>query len=324
MTNSKALLLCSRFAEITILVGSVVPIWVTLCLTEAIAIKAAMATKFKHVGGINDHFFGHFLFMANLGFATVSAFGMYHLCSLQVDIMIFSGEWIETEPFVQIFWPVFVSVTFLVTCISGIVLNIKKNAEKKKDQRILNNICVNLNMKADATLKFNNNKFNQPILENIETFAFGLTCTGIFVVFLILDWMKSNTFIWFILVLYFIINILVPCMGLRKTDHFNTFVWRCLHDLWNYLYTIVTGLSRHIGKTKKKIRSSDINSVAEFSARPIPTADQRLGQSLLQMPPVEDTAAADIIYVVEANAIPTPTAYQTLGQILQEMPTLEG
>ena len=113
-------------------------------------------------------------------------------------------------------------------------------------------------------------------------------------------------------------------MGLRKTDNFNTFVWRCLHDLWNYLYTIVTGLSRHIGKTKKKIRSSDINSVAEFSARPIPTADQRLGQSLLQMPPVEDTAAADIIYVVEANAIPTPTAYHTLGQFLQEMPTLEG
>ena len=91
-----------------------------------------------------------------------------------------------------------------------------------------------------------------------------------------------------------------------------------------YLYTIVTDLSRHIGKTKKKIRPSDINSVAEFSARPIPTADQRLGQSLLQMPPVEDTAAADIIYVVEANAIPTPTAYHTLGQFLQEMPTLEG
>ena len=321
MTISKALFLCSRFAEFTILVGSVVPIWVTLCLTEAIAIKAAMATKFKYVGGINDHFFGHFLFVANLGFATVSAFGMYHLCSLQVDIMIFSGEWIETEPFVQIFWPVFVSVTFLVTCISGIVLNIKKNVEKKKDQRILNSICVNLNVKADATLKFN--KFNQPILKNIETFAFGLTGIGIVVVFLILGWMKSNTFIWFILVAYFVINILLPCNGLRKTDHYNAFVRRTLHDLWNYLHTIVTDLSRHIGKTQKIIRPTDINSVDKSNAIPIPTADQTLGQFLLEMPPVEDTPAADIIFLVEANVIPMPTAYQTIGQFLQEMPTVE-
>ena len=305
------------------MVGSVVPIWVTLCLTEAIAIKAAMATKFKYIGGIDDHFFGHFLFVANLGFATVSAFGMYHLCSLQVDVMIFSGEWIETEPFVQIFWPVFVSVTFLVTCISGIVLNIKKNVEKKKDQRILDSICVNLKMKADATLKFNNKKFNQPILKNIETFALGLTCIGIVIVFLILESMKSNTFVWFVLVVYFVINILLPCNGLRKTDHFNAFVWRTLHDLWNYLHTIVTDHSKQIGKTKKIISPTDINSVAESNAIPIPTADQTLDQSRLEMQPVEDTPAADIIFVVEANAIPMPTAYQTIGQFLQEMTTVE-
>ena len=323
MTNSKALLLCSRFAEITILAGSVVPIWITLCMTEAIAIKAAMATKFKYVGGINDDFFGHFLFVANLGFATVSAFGMYHLNSLQLDIMIFSGEWIKTEPFDEIFWPVFLSATFLVTGISGIVLNIKKNVEKKKDQRILNNICVNLNMTGDATLKFNNNKFNQPILKNIETFALGLTVIGIVVVFLILEWMKSNTFIWFILVVYFVINILLPCNGLRKRDHFNAFVWRTLHDLWNYLHTVVTDLSRHIGKTQKIIRPTDISLVAESDAIPMPTAYQTPGRSHLELPPVEDTPAADIIFVVEANAIPMPTAYQTLGQFLQEMPTVE-
>ena len=215
------------------------------------------------------------------------------------------------------------SVTFLVTCISGIILNIKKNVEKKKDQRILDSICVNLDIKADETLKFNNNKFNQPILKNIETFAFGLTCTGIVVVFLILEWMKSNTFVWFVLVLYFVINILLPCNGLRKTDHFNAFVWRFLHDLWNFLHTIVTDLSRHIGKTQKIIRPTDINSVAESNAIPIPTAYQTLRQSPQEMPPVEDTPAADIIYVVEANAIPMPTAYQTLGQFLQEMPTVE-
>ena len=252
-----------------------------------------MATKFKYVGGINDDFFGHFLFVANLGFATVSAFGMYHLCSLQLDIMIFSGEWIKIEPFVQIFWPVFVSVTFLVTGISGIVLNIKKNVEKRKDQRILNSICVNLIMKGDATLKFNNNKFNQPILKNIETFAFGLTGIGIVVFFLILEWMKSNTFMWFILFVYFVLNILVPCNGLRKTDHFNAFVWRTLHDLWNYLYTIVTDLSRHIGKTQKIIRPTDINLVAESNAIPMPTVYQTLSHFLQEIQSADAPDAPD-------------------------------
>ena len=84
-----------------------VPIWGILCITEAVAIKAAMATKFKYIGGINDDFFGNFLFMTNLGFVSVSTFGMYFLCSLQIDIMIFTGEWVGTEVAIQIFWPVF-------------------------------------------------------------------------------------------------------------------------------------------------------------------------------------------------------------------------
>ena len=146
-----------------ILVGKVTSIWAILCITEAIASKAAMATKFKYMGGINDDFFGHFLFAANLGFAIGSAFGMYHLCSLQLDIMIFSGEGIETEVLVQVFSPVFASITFLVIGISGIVVVLKKNVEKRKDQRILNNICINLDVKCDSIGKINNIKFNQPI-----------------------------------------------------------------------------------------------------------------------------------------------------------------
>ena len=116
------LFICSRFAEITILVGTLTTIWVILCMTEAIASRAAMATKFKYIGGINDYFFGHFLFVANLGFAMGSAFGMYDLCSLQFDVMVFTSEWIETEAVTKIFWPVFLLVTFFVTGISGIIV----------------------------------------------------------------------------------------------------------------------------------------------------------------------------------------------------------
>ena len=217
-------------------------------MTEAIAVKAAMATKFKYMGGINDYFLGHFLFVANLGFAIGSAFGMYHLGSLQLDIIIFSGEGIETEAVVQIFMPVFVSVTLLITGISGTVLTLKKNVEERKDQRILNNICINLDKKGNTIQKFNNTKFNQPILNNIETFGIGLIIIAILVVFMILEWMKSNTFIWFVMAIVFFINIVLPCNGLRKQDHFNAFLWRTLYDLWNYLHTIVKGLSGHMGE----------------------------------------------------------------------------
>ena len=217
-------------------------------MTEAIAVKAAMATKFKYMGGINDYFFGHFLFVANLGFAIGSTFGMYHLGSLQLDIIIFSGEGIETEAVVQIFMPVFVSVTLLITGISGTVLTLKKNVEERKDQRILNNICINLDKKGNTIQKFNNIKFNQPILNNIETFGIGLIIIATLIVFMILEWMKSNTFIWFILAIVFFINIVLPCNGLRKQDHFNAFLWRTLYDLWNYLHTIVKAFSGHMGE----------------------------------------------------------------------------
>ena len=317
------LFIYSRFAEITILVGTVTTIWIILCVTEAIASRAAMATKFKYIGGINDLFFGHFLFVANLGFAMASAFGMYHLCSLQLDVMIFSGEGIEKEAFIQIFWPVFSLITFLVICTSGTVLVLKKNVENKKDQRILNSICLNLDGKRDTIWKINNKKFNQPIINNIEIFAIGITTTATLVVFTILEWIKSNTFVWFILIEYFIINILLPCYGLRMQGHFNAFLWRTLYDLWNCLHTIVKGLTRHTEKSKKITRPTNINIVAESNAIPMPTAYQTLGQSLQEVPPVEDTPAAHIIFVSEVNAITMPTDYQTLGQFLQEMPPVE-
>jgi hypothetical protein len=320
------LFICSRFAEITILVGSLTTIWVILCMTEAIASKAAMATKFKYIGGINDLFFGHFLFVANLGFAIGSTFGTYHMCSLQLEIMIFSGEGIEKETFIEIFWPVFSSITFLVIGTSGTVLVLKKNDEKKKDQRILNSICVNLDGKCDTIWKINNKKFNQPIINNIETFAIGLTSIGTLVIFMILDWVKSNTFIWFVLVEYFIINILLPCYGLRMQGHFNAFLWRTLYDLWNCLHTIFKGLTGHTGKIQKITKRTNINLVAESNAiamPQMPSADQTLGQSLQELPHDEDTPATKIIFVVEVNATTMPTDYQTLGQFLQEMPPVE-
>ena len=145
---------------------------------------------------------------------------------------------------------------------------------------------------------------------------------------------------WFVLVVYFIINILLPSNGLRKQDHFNAFLWRTLYDLWNCIHTIVKGLTGHTGKITW---ATNINLVAESNAIPMPSANQALRQSLQEIPPVEETPAdgpladeapsveapaddspaAIIIFVVEVNAITVPTDYQTQGQFLQEMPSVE-
>ena len=271
-----------------VLTENIAGIWCLLCMTEAIAIKAAMATKFKYIGGINDYFFGHFLFVANLGFAMGSAFGMYDLCSLQFDVMVFTSEWIETEAVTKIFWPVFLLVTFFVTGISGIVLTIKKNVEKRKDQRILNNICVNLDKKCNTIQKINNNKYNKPIGNIIELFLIGVTCIGALALFIILEWIESNSFIWFYLVICFIIKILWPCIGLCKSNDFTAFLWRTLNDI---VSTSVRDRSQRFSDNQVVARSIS-NSVDEptninfvISATPMTPPIQTVAQNIQKMTP---------------------------------------
>ena len=272
-----------------------VPIWCILCITEAVAIKAAMATKFKYIGGINDDFFGDFLFTANLGFVTVSTFGMYFLCTLQLDIMIFTGEWVGTENAIQIFWPVFLLMTFVITGISGTVLIIKKNVEKKKDQRILNNICVNLDKNCYTIQKINNNKFNKPIVNIVELFVYGLTGIGALVLFMILEWMESNSFIWFYLVICFIIKILWPCIGLCESNDFTAFLWRTLNDVWAIItYIVSTSVqdrSQRFSDDQVVIRRIS-NSVDEptninfvINATPMTLPKQTVAQNIQKMTP---------------------------------------
>ena len=309
-------------------------------MTEAIAIKAAMAAKFKYIGGINDYFFGHFLFVANLGFAMGSAFGMYHLYSLQLDVMVFTGEWIETEAVIKIFWPVFLSVVFLVTGISGIVLTIKKNVEKRKDQRILNNICVNLDMKCDSIGKINNIKFNQPILNNIEAFAIGLTAIGSLVLLLILGWMESGSFIWSYLAICFVVKIVWPFIGLFRTNGFNAFLLRNLYDIQSYCHVIVKGLTRCMG-TETNTSPIDINqsilfsslSLAEVNTMAYPTVGHFLQETAdtpedvkvisRNVNKTQKVTGPTYVSFDEVNAIKISPANPIVDKFLQEMTPIE-
>ena len=56
----------NRFvADVMIYVSNSTIIWSTLCLTEALIIRAMFLIKFKYASSINDNFFSKFIFMFN-------------------------------------------------------------------------------------------------------------------------------------------------------------------------------------------------------------------------------------------------------------------
>ena len=71
--------LSTAMADLTVLTANACIIWVLLCLTEALVIRAVMVTSYKHISGINDMFISHFIFMVNLGFSFGSHFGLFIL-----------------------------------------------------------------------------------------------------------------------------------------------------------------------------------------------------------------------------------------------------
>jgi hypothetical protein len=292
--------------------------------------QSSNGNQFKYIGGINDYFFGHFLFVANLGFAMGSAFGMYDLCSLQLDVMVFTSEWIETEAVTKIFWPVFLLVTFFVTGISGIVLTIKKNVEKRKDEQILNNICVNLDLKCDSIGKINNIRFNQPILNNIEAFAIGLTAIGSIVLLLILGWIQSRSFIWFYLATCFVVKIVWPCIGLLRTNGFNVFLWRNLHDMQSYCHIIVKGLTRCMG-TETNTSPIDINYLAKVNTMDDPTVGQFLQETadtpedvrVITRNKTQKVTGSTYVPVDEINTITISPTNPIVAKFCKEMTPIE-
>ena len=188
---------------------------------------------------------------------------------------------------------------------------------------------------------------------NIDIFAICLTVIGLFVVFLILEWMESSSFTWFYLVALFVINIAVPCNGLRKHDHFNAFFWKTLNDiLLGCHHGIVDGLFRCGGKTQTITKPTGINLVAEVNAIPMPTAYPTVCQLLQEIPYLEDTAddvpaktSTDVlvddrgmsmcaeetrtvnkptyIFVAEVNTINSRPAHRTVALFIQELPPIE-
>ena len=253
--------------------------------------------------------------------------------SLQLDIMIFTGEWVRKEVIIQIFWPVFLFTTFVITGISGTVLIIMKNVEKKKDQRILNNICVNLDKKCYTIKKINNNKFNKPIVNIIELFVYGLTGIGALVLFLILEWMESNSFIWFYLVICFIIKIVWPCIGLCKSNDFTAFLWKTLTDVWAIIVSTSVKdrgqrFSDNQGGARSIPNSVDESTNINFVINAIPMTppnqtvvqSQRFSDSQAVVRSISNSVdeSTNINFVI--NAIPMIPLNQTVAQNIQKMP----
>ena len=48
-------------ADVVVFIANSCTIWILLCLTEAIVVRAVLLTKFKYIIGINDNFFSIFM-----------------------------------------------------------------------------------------------------------------------------------------------------------------------------------------------------------------------------------------------------------------------
>ena len=72
-------------ADVVVFIANSCTIWILLCLTEAIVVRAVLLTKFKYIIGINDNFFSIFMFMFNAGFTFGYQIGLFYLGSLGSD-----------------------------------------------------------------------------------------------------------------------------------------------------------------------------------------------------------------------------------------------
>ena len=62
----------NRFvADVVVYISNSAIVWSTLCLTEALVIRATFLMKFKYASSINDNFFSKFIFLFNIGFSDI-------------------------------------------------------------------------------------------------------------------------------------------------------------------------------------------------------------------------------------------------------------
>ena len=113
-----------------------------------------MLTNFKRVSDINDVFFSKFAFMTNFGFTFGSHCGLYLLGSLSKDELLTGVVKLTRYVNVSIYYLIVIGLVFILSCLSTMIIGLKKFIAYKKEQEVITSIVImthkETNMEGDA------------------------------------------------------------------------------------------------------------------------------------------------------------------------------
>ena len=114
-----------------------------MCLTEALMIKALLLTNYKQFIGINDSFFSTFAGLINIGVSLGSHIALFILGSLGSDEILTGLRGKPRE--ISLFYEVMIGTITAISCLSLMVIGIKKFEAYWKDKKLLKDIHVMIN-----------------------------------------------------------------------------------------------------------------------------------------------------------------------------------
>ena len=159
-------------ADINVLILSSTVIWGLVCLTEAVLIKAIMATNYKHISSINDKFFNDLFFMFNFGFSFGSHFALFFLGSLGSDQLLIGVVQDKSQSQGHsIFYVITFGTISVISSVSLLIISFKKFIAYRKDKNMVHNINIMLSTGNEGeksnSIQFNTSKYNKPIISTI-------------------------------------------------------------------------------------------------------------------------------------------------------------
>ena len=160
--------------------------WIMNCLTEVFIVKALNLNKFSYMAGIDDTFMSRFLLLENLGFLFLSQSSRFYLGSMyeSIEFQVLSGIMVKENP---IFWTIYMTVMLFIFGLAYGSITTKKLMEKFKEYKLQKKSKVNIQEnffiisgqdksrenKMTTSLKFNNFKYNVPLLNGIHFVVLG-------------------------------------------------------------------------------------------------------------------------------------------------------
>ena len=175
----------SIVADFSIFIQNSTAVWVILCQTEGILIRALFVTNYKYVCGINDMILSTFLFLVNVGFSFGSHFCLFFFGSLGSDELLVGVENTKRVPS-SIFYDVTIGATSLIFGGSLVVIAANKFISFRKDKNLVKNINITLNNEEEGHVKrkFNTSRHNKPILNTILAVGTTFLFSGITIYYL--------------------------------------------------------------------------------------------------------------------------------------------